>query len=293
MASSVYVVDLRFNTNTSEVQEMIHESLPKMPSPALESFANKCDGRFVVGGGKDRSYNVSKSVFEYEPIERKWKRLPPLNIPRFRAASCYNNGILYVSGGFDEDSEVIDSIEYLEISRYDNGPKWKICETCMPIPLTDHTFSALNGKIILMGGNTGDRGRSGKSNNVWQGTPHISNQHSSSTLHLEWQPLDRMSVQRDEHFATSVKNEIHVFGGSSNEEDHIEIFDGHQWELGPRIPSELSTYNAQVVVDTSNRIIITTKDGIITYDTKENIVNECIKSTKKWFDRSSYSALLY
>ena len=49
-------------------------------------------------------------------------------------------------------------------------------------------------------------------------------------------------------------------------------------------------------MDKSNRIIITTKEGIIVYDTKEGTVttvNEQEDHKIKAFDRSSYSALLY
>ena len=307
MVSTVYIVDARFIPNTSDVQKLSEKKLPKMPSPAMESFANKCDGRFVVGGGRDRSYKASRSVFEYESIEMKWKKLPSLNIPRFCAASCYLDGVLYVAGGCDIDSKVLDSIEFLEISRSDNGPKWKICQTTLPIPVTEHTFTTLNGKILLMGGNTGNKGKSGRCNDVWEGIPHTNRGQSTMALersfHFDskiiWKPVEMMNVKRDEHFAISTDTAVYVFGGNSNEQNHIEIFDGHQWELGPKLPSELSTYNAQAVVDKSNRIIITTKDGIIVYDTREGTVktvNEHEDHKKKWLknsDRSHYSALLY
>ena len=180
----------------------------------------------------------------------------------------------------------------------------KICQTTLPIPVEQHTLTALNGKILLMGGNTGGKGKSGRSNDVWEGTPHTSCGQSSMicqrSFHFDskiiWKPVDMMNVKRDEHFSVSTDNAIYVFGGNSNGQNHIEIFDGDHWEIGPNLPSELSTYNARAVVDKRNRIIIATKNGIIVYDTKEGTVktvNEHEDHKKKWFDRSSYSALLY
>ena len=102
-----------------------------------------------------------------------------------------------------------------------------------------------------------------------------------------------MNMEREEHFSILVGKELHVFGGALNGKDQIEIFDGRTWKLGPLLPMELSTYNAQAVVDGCNRIIITTKEGIVIYD----ILNEKFVSfeeqSQKWFNRSSYSALLY
>ena len=102
-----------------------------------------------------------------------------------------------------------------------------------------------------------------------------------------------MDMEREEHFSILVGKELHVFGGSVNGEDQIEIFDGSSWKLGPLLPFELSTYNAQAVIDCRNRIIITTKEGIVIYDVLNETVRQFDVSSQKWFNRSSYSALLY
>ena len=100
-------------------------------------------------------------------------------------------------------------------------------------------------------------------------------------------------MEREEHFSILVGKELHVFGGALNGEDQIEIFDGRAWKLGPLLPIELSTYNAQAVVDCCNRIIITTKEGIVIYDILNEKVVSFEEQSQKWFNRSSYSALLY
>ena len=102
-----------------------------------------------------------------------------------------------------------------------------------------------------------------------------------------------MDMEREEHFSILVGKELHVFGGSVNGEDQIEIFDGRSWKLGPLLPFELTTYNAQAVIDCRNRIIITTKEGIVIYDVVNETVRQFDVSSQKWFNRSSYSALLY
>ena len=103
---------------------------------------------------------------------------------------------------------------------------------------------------------------------------------------IKWRKLNSMNMEREEHFSILVGKELHVFGGALNGKDQIEIFDGRTWKLGPLLPMELSTYNAQAVVDGCNRIIVI-------YD----ILNEKFVSfeeqSQKWFNHSSYSALLY
>ena len=114
---------------------------------------------------------------------------------------------------------------------------------------------------------------------------------------IKWKKLGSMNMEREEHFSIKVGKELHVFGGAigkkSESEDQIEIFDGRTWRLGPVLPFELSTYNAQAIVDSRDRIIITTKEGIVIYDVASETVVLKTTDSQKWFDRSSYSALLY
>ena len=156
--STVYIADVHFNPNSSQVSEISYEKVPKMPAPCIESFACSSDGRYVVGGGRDKNYRPTNRVFEFESNEHKWKRLPSLNIARFRAAATYFHGVLYVTGGYTDNSEVLDSIEILDISRSDNRPTWKICQSTLPLPITNHTINVLNGKFILIGGSCGGKG---------------------------------------------------------------------------------------------------------------------------------------
>ena len=110
---------------------------------------------------------------------------------------------------------------------------------------------------------------------------------------IKWRKLNSMDMEREEHFSILVGKELHVFGGALSGEDQIEIFDGRTWKLGPLLPIELSTYNAQAIVDCCNRIIITTKEGIVIYDILNEKVVSFEEQSQKWFNRSSYSALLY
>ena len=158
VVSKVNIAEVHFKPNSSEVRDITYEGVPKMPSPCMNSFACSSDGRFVVGGGRDKNYKPTSRVYEFESNELKWKRLPSLNIARFRAAATYFHGVLYVTGGYDENSECLDSIEILDISRSDNRPTWKICQSTLPLPITDHTISVVNGKFILIGGSCGGKG---------------------------------------------------------------------------------------------------------------------------------------
>ena len=104
---------------------------------------------------------------------------------------------------------------------------------------------------------------------------------------IKWRKLNSMNMEREEHFSILVGKELHVFGGALNGEDQIEIFDGRTWKLGPLLPIELSTYNAQAVVDCCNRIIITTKQGIVIYDVKNEKVVSFEEQSQKWLSLTS------
>ena len=56
------------------------------------------------------------------------------------------------------------------------------------------------------------------------------------------------------HFFFVECSKVYVFGGEmGNHEDYnIEIFDGENWENGPKFPFYLNTYNAQAGLDDKN-----------------------------------------
>ena len=82
-------------------------------------------------GGKNLETNKAISRCQYFSINNKtWNNLPNLNIPRFKVSLCiYNDSYLYVFNG-KNDYNILNSIEYLDISGrigcFKN--KWKIIQ---------------------------------------------------------------------------------------------------------------------------------------------------------------------
>ena len=72
-----------------------------------------------------------------------------------------------------------------------------------------------------------------------------------------------------------------------NLEDVVEIIEGNELKLGPKIPFELDAFNDHAVLDRKNRIIITSNDhGLIVYDhqnrTFEHFSNFKVRETRNY-----------
>jgi len=110
-------------------------NLPLIISSRVDGlFGCICDGRVVVGVGKEDSIDV------FELIRGgKWKTLPSRKISRTQTASCYINHHLFVTGGCityheetlhlhrEKQGHISDMIEILEISTNHTGDHWTIC----------------------------------------------------------------------------------------------------------------------------------------------------------------------
>ena len=71
-------------------------------------------------------------------------------------------------------------------------------------------------------------------------------------------------------------------------DDMMEIWDGREWKLGPKFPFNVSTRNAQAVVDRKNRIILTTNNyGVIVYDPIQGVIKDYpqfkLREGRAWF----------
>ena len=248
----------------SEVTDVIYSHLPKYPPiySQIHKFrfgcAINCEGRSIFFVSDDNAYN--KRVYEFD--NGGYHALPSLNISRLCASVCYINKQLVVMGGVGSDAK--NSIETFRIDASSNDTEWKISQSSLPIPLYYHKTVEHQNTIILCGGFSNN-----VSNRAWEGQLSPANQ-------FVWKEIGRMNYKRCGHFLFSFQNKVIVFGGnqslSDNEHDRLEYLVDGRWELGPRVPFNFYTWDAQSVLDRQGRIIIISNEhGLIIFDIQKEL----------------------
>ena len=272
-----------------------------MPMANWMCFYRVCHGRSIIGGGRGTDpWDFLQNVIEltspkYNKMP-KWTNIPPLNMIRDKCpASCYiENTYLVVAGGYHPIHGRLDSIELLNVPsterRSDDEDNtehsvsgWNMCKSTLPIKVLGHTMSYLNGKIYLLGGNSGSYT---KSNNAWKGTFDV------DTKEFVFDSIPSMVEERIGHFSIVVNGQIHVFGGEKHRENSVvEIYDGTIWNDGPKFLFSVDTSNSNAVLNKNNFIIILTNEhGIFIYNPKEKTIK--MHSDFRFKDRREYYAAL-
>lgn len=280
-----YVLEVMFFQNSNEVKAIRYKNVPSMPTPNAWAFSTIYEGRSIIGGGTYGSdVKGSKAIWELDM--KQGKRLPSLKFGRCAASACCSNKTLIVSGGYnDEIDGPLDSIEMIPIGISDKAPQWVRCSLTLPYRVSCHSMIHFNKKLVLIGGYADD---SAITNQVWEGTHAMVNK-------IEWKKMPSTRKKRSAHFSLLLHDNIYVFGGEEAylgegiKNDFVEIFNGRRWRIGPRFPFNVTTYNAQVVVDWKKRIIVTTNDyGIIIYDPIQGVIKNYtsfkLRKYHKWYN---------
>ena len=295
-------MEAHFQRDTDQVIEICYLGVENMPSRDEGLFGCICDGRVVVGGGKEDSTDV------FELIRGgKWKTLPSRNISRTNTASCYINHHLFVTGGCitytdlhrEKQGYISDHIEILEISNNHTGDHWTTCSSKLPFEVSDHTINSFNNQLLMIGGTWGssryDNYSGPHSNEVWLGEVEHKVNYLKNLVEtsIVWKKLNSMNEARKKHFSIVVDRKVYVFGGEMGDKANynVEIFDGENWEIGPKCPFHLNSYNAQAGLDDKKRIIIVSENhGIIVYNTQTGNMNANAEFRMK-DDRNLYASL--
>ena len=268
MPSASYILQLKLKED--EITDAQFIEADEVPYELFNVFYQTCGSRSVIGGGCHGDQKNSSIVLEY--TFNKWKFLPSLNEGRSLPGSCWIHNQLVVAGGSynngpDYGEEGLDSIEILDFDVSESQWEWETCASSLPIAVQYHTLSLLHDKMYLIGGIENRTWL----NKIWKGSFH-----PNKTFTFEEMPP--MKNERMLHFSISVNDKIHVFGGEKDCEQKsiVEIFDGHQWRLGPQLPFNVCRYSeAHAVLTSNNLILIITGDKqIVVYNpTKETISN--------------------
>ena len=110
----------------------------------------------VIGGRTEGAFGRMKihhSVYKLNLQSRDISALPYLNMRRFGAACCEQNGRVYVAAGADSRDTFTKTVEYLDIARGDKT--WTIFALEKLEPRIHPVMSALNEDQILIAGGFG------------------------------------------------------------------------------------------------------------------------------------------
>ena len=258
----------------------------EMPIKLAKPCCLACASRKIILGGRCDDNCNSPTVLGFS--SNKWKFLPRLNNGRKCAGSCWIDNHLIVAGGSycrPEFGEVsLDSIEILSFDdsseNWNSLQQWEDCESTLPIKVSCHELTILRRKMYLIGGvddtSIRDYGKNGL-NKIWEGSFH--NPHNGSSINphrtFTFKEMPPMRYKRMHHFAITVNDEIHVFGGEEDTISVVEIFNGKQWRLGPRFSLYLSHNNGDHAVLTSNnKILIVTGDKeVLVYNAETETIS--------------------
>ncbi len=137
------------------------EFIDKMPQKiAFHSSIFFNNNLYIIGGMGEKN-NYLFDCFCFHLTNKKWEKMPNLNISRLNPSLCiYNNNYLYVIRGTNK-FESIDSIEFINIKNmndswnlfkpFDPGFSWFGCDSSLAITISEN-------QILIFGG----RDRNGK-----------------------------------------------------------------------------------------------------------------------------------
>ena len=112
--------------------------------------------KVVVGGGVDVD-EVLDSVEMFDLSKQAWTLLQPMNEWRFCASAVVYNNQMIVSGGYDSEEDVLNSLEALEnVDEVSPLSTWEDIPAELPHNLLGHQTVVFNDNLIVVGGKNDD-----------------------------------------------------------------------------------------------------------------------------------------
>jgi hypothetical protein len=132
-----------YDIANKRVDNSAYVMLPyQAPKYGYDAVKNS-DGKIYIVGGQSAGY-----IFAFDPVNNNWTSIPGLKFQRYMPAAASLNGKLYIFGGTDANSKLVDAIE--EYDALNN--RWSIVGS-LPDFMTrsnyDFKVKVLNSKIYL------------------------------------------------------------------------------------------------------------------------------------------------
>ena len=171
------------------------ELMTEMPQ-SVGRYYSVCriEGGLLVTGGQKGGRTTNKCWF-YDLATKKWEAMPRLITARDSHRCVSLGGCVYVMGGFDEDGDVLDSVECLNRKRQEWHPM-----PDMPEAVYASMVVAYGNKIFVFGG-VDDQDTSLRCTQKFD------------TRRRKWRLLSNMPVACDRIGAVTMNDSIYVVGG--------------------------------------------------------------------------------
>ncbi|NJN84953.1 MAG: hypothetical protein HC802_23460 [Caldilineaceae bacterium] len=194
------------------------------------------DNLFVIGGERENGQALD-TVSAYDLRINEWRAFAPLPMPLANLAATVLDEQIYVAGGSyagptDEGTIHISD----QFWRYDlEEGSWQELAT-LPAPLAGASLVAHQGSLFLIGGWDGETMR----NEIWRYTPVAQGDGENGSWALD----SRLETARGFAGATSVNDEIYLFGGFDGE-DELDLAEAYSpdkgsWRQLPPLPTPRS-----------------------------------------------------
>ena len=192
--------------------------------------ANYGDGKiYVPGGSLDTGFFPTATLWAYDPLTDSWDiNLPPLPIPVLAAASGVINGHLYVAGGSQSSSSVLQTL-----FDYDIVARTWYTRTPMLQGAAFGESAVLGGRLWVLGGGTPYSGAAG---------PAVVNTvqiYDPLTDSWSWGPP--LTGGRRLGGAAALGDQMFLYGGQDNGYNPIDSLEMTRFHPGLACPSATTT----------------------------------------------------
>jgi N-acetylneuraminic acid mutarotase len=190
--------------------------------------------------------SVSNTVEKFNIEEEKSTQLPTLNHGRAASASCFYNGDVMVTCGFNGQYDT-DSIEILKMNQ--DPLRWMMFDGKLPVKLFSHDVIVHQGKLYIIGGYN------------WSEKKTTDNIYELSIIPpYTAKLLARMFKPRRDHRADIVNGKLFILGGmtthfSKDTIDSVVVYDFIKNEVKP-CPSLPKPVSRMSTVTWDNMVVL-------------------------------------
>ena len=186
---------LRMVRNVMSSLERLERNATQRSEGSHASSGQELQAEIVVAGGLYR-----RSVEVFNMTTKTWRSLSEMKECRFKSSSVLYQGHMIVTGGWNERSQDLDSVEELNLDQ--QNEHWVKSKFKLPAPSNGHTCVVYQNRLIVIGGYGNIR--------VYDTIYEIQlNPPYTSKL------LTRMSKPVCYHGAEIVNDKIFIIGGST------------------------------------------------------------------------------
>jgi N-acetylneuraminic acid mutarotase len=180
-----------------------------VPNSRLWSRASVVDGKiYVVGGAKAVGAESYTLVEEYDPQSDTWTERASMPTPRQSVNIAAADGKIYAIGGMQWTPGIVYDLERV-VEEYDPATDTWLPKASMPRQGLFAAACTVDGKIYVIGGQTGMSGGGGVSSSVLEYDPQTDT----------WKEKANMPAGRTLSAAVAHDGQIYVFGGAAEYDD--------------------------------------------------------------------------